>query len=173
MNLASVLVLIDAVVVMLLNTMHNVVKRGYYKELTSTVRHCAIVFGLATIFMFAIQSITNTDEHNMAVLKETTEAALEDSLDLEFQSSYGLPRMDKDKFVESFLRRFANNVDGTRTYDVKFIDLNEIPPKVSVKIDSNTVLSYNGEDSTISTQIDQIVETNALNDYNIQKQLGN
>lgn len=56
MNLASVLVLIDAVVVMFLNTMHNVVKRGYYKELTSTVRHCVIVFGLATIFMFAIQS---------------------------------------------------------------------------------------------------------------------
>ena len=56
MNLALVLVLIDAVVVMLLNTMHNVVKRGYYKELTGTVRHCAIVFGLATIFLFAIQS---------------------------------------------------------------------------------------------------------------------
>lgn len=56
MNLALVLVLIDAVVVMLLNTMHNVVKRGYYKELTSTLRHCAIVFGLAAIFMFANQS---------------------------------------------------------------------------------------------------------------------
>ena len=56
MNLALVLVLIDAVVVMLLNTMHNVVKRGYYKELTSTLRHCAIVFGLATIFMFTTQS---------------------------------------------------------------------------------------------------------------------
>ena len=133
-----------------------------------------ILMGLMALLLInIISNYTSGGELDYYLLKETTEAALEDSLDLEFQSSYGLPRMDKDKFVESFLRRFANNVDGTRTYDVKFIDLNEIPPKVSVKIDSNTVLSYNGEDSTISTQIDQIVETNALNDYNIQKQLGN
>ncbi len=133
-----------------------------------------ILMGLMALLLInIISNYSSGGELDYYLLKETTEAALEDSLDLEFQSSYGLPRMDKDKFVESFLRRFANNVDGTRTYDVKFIDLNEIPPKVSVKIDSNTVLSYNGEDSTISTQIDQIVETNALNDYNIQKQLGN
>ena len=132
-----------------------------------------ILMGLMALLLInIISNYSSGGELDYYLLKETTEAALEDSLDLEFQSSYGLPRMDKDKFVESFLRRFANNVDGTRTYDVKFIDLNEIPPKVSVKIDSNTVLSYNGEDSTISTQIDQIVETNALNDYNIQKQLG-
>ena len=133
-----------------------------------------ILMGLMALLLInIISNYSSGGELDYYLLKETTEAALEDSLDLEFQSSYGLPRMDKDKFVESFLRRFANNVDGTRTNDVKFIDLNEIPPKVSVKIDSNTVLSYNGEDSTISTQIDQIVETNALNDYNIQKQLGN
>ena len=59
MNLSFILVLIDAIVLMMLNTMHNVVKRGYYKELTSTVRHCAIVFGLATIYLFATQSGDN------------------------------------------------------------------------------------------------------------------
>lgn len=56
LNLSVVLILIDAIVMMLLNTMHNVVKRGYYKELTSTVRHCVIVFGLATIYLFVTQS---------------------------------------------------------------------------------------------------------------------
>ena len=59
LNLSIILVLIDAIVMMMLNTMHNVVKRGYYKELTSTVRHCAIVFGLATIYLFATQSGDN------------------------------------------------------------------------------------------------------------------
>lgn len=56
MNLAVILVLIDAIVMMLLNTMHNVVKRGYYKELTSTIRHCVIVFGLSTAYLFITQS---------------------------------------------------------------------------------------------------------------------
>jgi len=131
-----------------------------------------ILMGLIALLLInVISNYSSGGELDYYLLKETTEAALEDSIDLEFQSSYGLLRMDKDKFVESFLRRFANNVDGTRTYDIKFIDLNEIPPKVSVKIDSNTVLSYNGEDSTISTQIDQIVESNSINDYNIETQL--
>lgn len=133
-----------------------------------------ILMGLMALLLInIISNYSSGGELDYYLLKETTEAALEDSLDLEFQSSYGLPRMDKDKFVESFIRRFANNVDGTRTYDIKFIDLNEIPPKVSVKIDSNTVLSYNGEDSTINTQIDQIVESNTLNDFTVQSQLGN
>ena len=56
MNLAVILVLIDAIVMMLLNTMHNVVKRGYYKELVSTIRHCVIVFGLATAYLFVTHS---------------------------------------------------------------------------------------------------------------------
>lgn len=55
-NLSIVLIFIDTIVLMLLNTMHNVVKRGYYKELMSTVRHCLIVFGLATIYLFVTQS---------------------------------------------------------------------------------------------------------------------
>ena len=119
-----------------------------------------IVMGLIALLMINIVSNYSTGgELDYYLLKETTEAALEDSLDNDFKISYGLPRMDKEKFVESFLRRFAENVDATRSYDIKFIDLNEIPPKVSVKIDSNTVLTYNNDTTTISTQIDQIVET--------------
>lgn len=124
-----------------------------------------IVMGLIALLMVNIVSNYSTGgELDYYLLKETSEAAIEDSLDRDFQVSYGLPRMDKEKFVESFLRRFAENVDATRTYDIKFIDLNEIPPKVSVKIDSNTVLTYNNDTTTISTQIDQIVETEAKKD---------
>lgn len=124
-----------------------------------------IVMGLIALLMVNIVSNYSTGgELDYYLLKETCEASLEDSIDKDFQVSYGLPRMDKEKFVESFLRRFAENVDATRTYDIKFIDLNEIPPKVSVKIDSNTVLTYNNETTTISTQIDQIVETEAKKD---------
>jgi len=111
-----------------------------------------------------VSNYSTGGELDYYLLKETSEAAVEDAIDGEFQMSYGLPRIDKERFVESFLRRFAENVDATRTYDIKFIDINEIPPKVSIKIDSNTVLTYNNDTTTISTQIDQIVETDAAKD---------
>lgn len=121
-----------------------------------------ILMGLIALLIVNIVSNYSTGaELDYYLLKETTEASVEDAIDLDFQTNYGLPRIDKEKFVESFLRRFAANVDGTRTYDIRFIDINEVPPKVSVKIDSNTVLTYNNEESTISTSIDQIVEADA------------
>ena len=124
-----------------------------------------IIMGLIALLMINIVSNYSTGgELDYYLLKETSEAAVEDAIDGEFQMSYGLPRIDKERFVESFLRRFAENVDATRTYDIKFIDINEIPPKVSIKIDSNTVLTYNNDTTTISTQIDQIVETDAEKD---------
>ena len=38
------------------------------------------LIGIAFVFLF--QNITNTDEHNMQLLKETTEAAMYDAVDL-------------------------------------------------------------------------------------------
>ena len=37
------------------------------------------LIGIAFVFLF--QNITNTDEHNMQLLKETTEAAMYDAID--------------------------------------------------------------------------------------------
>ena len=72
--------------------------------------------------------------------------------------------MDKDKFVESFLRRFADSVDNTRNYKIGFYDLNEVPPKVSVKVDSATVLSFDSQNLIMSTSFDGIVESTITND---------
>ncbi len=55
-NLGIVLLLIDAVVLMFLNTMHDVLKRGYYIEFVQTIKHCLIVFSLATAYMFSLQT---------------------------------------------------------------------------------------------------------------------
>ena len=86
-----------------------------------------------------------------------------DALDESFQQIHGIPRMDKQVFMESFLRRFADNVNDTRTYTIGFYKLNEVPPKVSVKVDSLTVLSFNNEGKKnaghVSTSISQLVET--------------
>lgn len=50
------LVLVDAVVLVLHNSMHDVVKRGYYVEFIETFKHCFYVFAIATIYMFATQT---------------------------------------------------------------------------------------------------------------------
>lgn len=122
---------------------------------------------LAIISLLLINVISNYSsggELDYYLVKETTEAAIEDSLDFQYYRSTGLLRMDKEKFVEGFVRRFADSVDNTRSYDIAFYDLNEVPPKVSVKVDSQTVLSFSGQAANISTGLDAIVESDYTSD---------
>ena len=55
-TMAFTLVLVDAVVLVLNNSMHDVLKRGYYIETVETFKHCFYVFALANIYMFATQT---------------------------------------------------------------------------------------------------------------------
>ena len=125
-----------------------------------------IVFGVIVItFMFAIQSITNTDEHNMAVLKETTEAAMYDAFDYYTYRNTGEIKINREKFVENFLRRFSESASLSRTYRIQIYDVNEYPPKVSIKVSTNQSVSLftnkNTErvNFTISNRLDAILET--------------
>src|SRR5574344_1137436 len=91
---------------------------------------------VAIFFIFIFQSITNTDEHNYNILKETTEAAMIDAFDLASYRDNGIIRIDREKFVENFIRRFADNANLSRTYNIKIYDVNEQPPKVSLQVSS-------------------------------------
>ena len=71
-----------------------------------------------------------------------------------------LSQIDKEKFVESFVRRFSQNVSNSRTYDIRFYDINETPPKVSVLVESETAASVNGESLSLSNKVDVILESN-------------
>ena len=136
---------------------------------------------LSVISLLLINVLTNYStggELDYYLVKETTDAAMEDSIDYVFLRTCGLYRIDKEKFVESFIYRFANSVDGTRDYNIKFYDINEVPPKVSVKVDSLTVLSFaNGRNSDdkvaadISTNYDAILETKALTNISVEEGL--
>ena len=118
-----------------------------------------IILSLATLLMINIISNYSTgSELDYYLLKETAEAAMIDAIDVKYYRENGLLRVDKEKLVESFLRRFADSVDNTRNYQVAFYDLNEVPPKVSVKVDSSTVLSFNGDNLEMSTHLDAILE---------------
>ena len=116
---------------------------------------------LMIFFIYFFQSLTNTDEHNYALLKETTEAAMYDAFDLASYHASGIIRIDADKFAESFLRRYAENANLSRTYKIEIMDVNETPPKVSIKVSSVESTNLTGEiiNFDISNTLDAILET--------------
>ena len=96
---------------------------------------------LSVIALLLINVLTNYSsgsELDYYLVKETTNAAMTDAMDYDYLRTCGLPRIDKEKLVESFILRFANNVDGSRGYKISFYDINEVPPKVSVKVATTT-----------------------------------
>ncbi len=130
---------------------------------------------IALNLLNVLNNYSTGSELDYYLLKETTDAAMVDALDPFYKSTCGLYRIDKEKFVESFLYRFATNVDASRAYTVGFYDINEVPPKVSVKIDSGTSIGFNagGNEAiapNISTSYDAVLETNYMSD--IQTELG-
>lgn len=128
-----------------------------------------LILGIATLLIVnVINNAQIGNELDYYLLEETTEAAMIDAVDVPYYRITGIIRMDREMFLESFVRRFANNVDMTRTYDIKVIDLNETPPKVSIQVDSNTVASFNTETAAIRNKIDAILETKYNETRNVE-----
>lgn len=115
-----------------------------------------ITFGVVNI----VQNYQTGNELDYYLLRETAEAAMTDAVDVGYYRLSGLLRIDKEKFVESFIRRFAQNVSNNRTYDIGFYDINETPPKVSILVKSETAASVNGEALDLTNKVDVILESN-------------
>ena len=126
--------------------------------------YAVVVLGIIAITtMWFIANMTRTDENNYNLLKETVEAAMFDSLDLSaYRASNGdgTIKIIEEKFVENFIRRFAENADLSNTYVIEIYDVNEIPPKVSLKVSSTRSHSVDGKIETfdIVNNIDAILE---------------
>lgn len=124
--------------------------------------YLVIVLGVLTIgVIWFFASSTRTDQHNFNLLKETVEAAMLDAVDLADYRKDGTIRMDETMFVESFLRRFADNADLNNEYVIEIYDINETPPKVSLKVSSRK--ETNATNSVVEfdmvNNIDAILET--------------
>lgn len=115
--------------------------------------------------IFFMQKVTNNDEQLSTILKNTTEAAMLDSVDYNayYQGSTEgkVIRINREAFVENFIRRFSENASLTNTYVVEFYDINEYPPKVSIRVKTKTggVVMDQEFDFTSSNQIDAILES--------------
>lgn len=128
-----------------------------------------IALGITSIiFIVLFQSITNSDEHNSQLLKEVTEAAMWDAFDYGSYRDSGTIRIDREKFAENFVRRFAQSAQTSRKYKIDIIDVSELPPKVSIRVtsvvDGGSPLALLGGNSetynfTLNNTIDAILET--------------
>lgn len=121
-----------------------------------------VVLGVFVIvIMLLVQNVTTSNTEDYFTLKELSEAAMVDAVDYAYYSEYGELKINKEKFIEVFLRRFAESASLTTKYDITFTAIYEAPPKVSVEISSSTN-SYNIASSSTSfdmtNRIDAILE---------------
>lgn len=83
-----------------------------------------IIIGVLTLFVVNIvQNYQTGNELDYYLLEETTEASMIDAVDTSYYRLSGVLRMDREKFVESFVRRFAENVNRDRNYKIRILDL--------------------------------------------------
>jgi len=114
-----------------------------------------------TIVMMMISNVTTSSTQDYYLIKEVTEAAMLDAVDLAYYRQNGELKINREKFVESFIRRFSENVSITNTYTVDFYDLYEAPPKVSVKVSSTSstfTIAGDAQSFKIVDKVDGILE---------------
>lgn len=116
---------------------------------------------IAISFIIFFQNMTSIDEQNYNLLRETTEAAMYDAVDMASYRAYGVIRIDREKFVENFVRRFAEGAQLSQNYKIEIFDVNETPPKVSIRVSSNLASNVTNEiiEFDISNKLDAILET--------------
>lgn len=124
--------------------------------------YAVIVLGVLAIgIIWFLATATNTDQHNYNLLKEAVESSMYDAVDLAAYRKDGTIRIEEQKFLENFLRRFAENADISNNYLIEIYDINEVPPKVSLRVSSTKSNGSTGEiiDFNIVNNIDAILET--------------
>ena len=121
-----------------------------------------ILLGIFTLVIINLMGdVRSTNELDYYLLQETVEASMYDAVDYSYYRETGLLRVDRDMFLESFNRRFAESIDANRfrEYSIKILDFNETPPKVSVEVTTRTVATVRGEGVDVVNRVDGIIET--------------
>ena len=91
------------------------------------------LFGIVIIMLF--NDITVSNEQDYYTLKYATEAAMLEAVDVAYYRNTGEIKISQEKFVENFSRRFTEtSTFGQGNYGIEFYQINETPPKVSLRI---------------------------------------
>lgn len=125
------------------------------------------VFGFYLVNV--VQNYSTGGDLDYYLLKETTEAAMVDAVDEGYFQRSGQLRVDKERFVENFVRRFADSINEVKNYRISFYDLNETPPKVSVKVEASNQATF--KDIDITTSLNSVLETNYKKDILVSRNI--
>ena len=97
-----------------------------------------ILLGIFIIgVMMLVSSVTSGTTQDYYMLKEVTQSAMVDALDYSYYRLYGDIKINEDKFLENFIRRYAESTTISKKFNIEFYDIYELP-KVSVKISSSS-----------------------------------
>ena len=123
-----------------------------------------IVLGIfVVVILLLIRNITANNTENYYSLNQISEAAMIDAVDYGYYREFGELKINKEKFMESFIKRLADTASPTSNYEVTFTAIYEAPPKVSIQITSRTQ-SYNivkdSETFDMTNRVDAILEAN-------------
>lgn len=124
------------------------------------------IFGFFIIMLF--NEITVSNEQDYLTLKDATEAAMIESVDVAYYRLTGEIKISKEKFVENFTRRFTEtSTFGQGNYEINFYQISESPAKVSLRI-IDTTKAYNIYNTYSvdldATQLDIVNELSAILD---------
>ena len=124
-----------------------------------------ILLGIFVIvIMLLIQNVTSNNTEDHYTIKQIAEAAMVDAIDHAYYTEYGELKINKEKFAESVIRRFAEVASLTSQYTINIVGVYEAPPKASIEIISKTgtyTITSNDDDPTqfdITNRIDGILE---------------
>ena len=121
------------------------------------------LFGFMILMLFS--EITISNEQDYYSIKEVTESAMIESIDIAYYRLTGKIKISREKFVENFSKRFVkNSTYGDGNYDIIFYSIMEDPPKVSIGIIDSTQ-TYNIYTETLDpTRIDVVNKITAILD---------
>lgn len=122
-----------------------------------------VVMGVAIVgLMIQVQGITTNTTQDSYAIREITEASMLDAVDYAYYRDYGEVKINKEKFMEVFIRRLAETMGANDTYEVNFYAIYEAPPKVSVEVKSNSGASFTAtDDYDTTTRISAIIQIHA------------
>ena len=129
-----------------------------------------VVLGISIMsVMVLLQNYTTTSEQDYFLIKEVLEASMYEAVDYGYYRDTGELKIIKEKFVESFLRRFSESTNlNAEQYDIKIYNVVESPPKVSVEITSELGERYffNSESDDIDDNYSVINDLDAIFEFN-------
>jgi len=123
-----------------------------------------VVLGLIGLsLLVTVEDIAGTNDHDYYLLKEATEGAMIDAVDIYLYRTQGVVAIKEEKFVENLVRRFADSATSNKSYTLEVLEVNEAPPKVSVRVRTSTgytiFMSNKDNEFDIGNRIDAILET--------------